>query len=54
MVVVDEVSMLSAKFLFGMVQANGGQKPVNHNIITSFLLSNYELFHASFSQYDAI
>ncbi len=37
----------------GMVQANVGQKLVNRNIFTSFLLSDYELIHATFSQYDA-
>ncbi len=37
-----------------MVQANVGQKLVNRNIFTSFLLSGHELFHATFSQYNAI
>ncbi len=38
-----------------MVQANGGQKLVKSNFFTSFFsLSDYELFHATFSQYNAI
>jgi hypothetical protein len=38
----------------GMVQANVGQKLANHNILRVFLLSDYKLFHATFSQYNAI